>query len=140
MPRSCFYYTFYVAGKHVTIVAHSKAVELALLAAKELAGKGIEAEVINLRSLRPLDFNAIAKSVAKTHHLVAVEQGWPNCGIAADILARVMESETFFQLDQPAIRVTGADVPMPYAKSLEAAALPQPKDIVDVVNRLLKVK
>lgn len=111
-----------------------------MVAAKELAGKGIEAEVINLRSLRPLDFNAIAKSVAKTHHLVTVEQGWPGCGIGADILARVIESETFFQLDQPAVRVTGADVPMPYAKSLEAAALPQPKDVVEVVKKLLKVK
>lgn len=114
--------------------------ETSLIAAKELAGKGVEAEVINLRSLRPLDFTTIAKSVAKTHHLVTVEQGWPHCGVGADILARVMESETFFQLDQPAIRVTGADVPMPYAKSLEAAALPQPKDVVEVVNRLLKIK
>lgn len=107
------------------------------MAANELAGKGVEAEVINLRSLRPLDFEAIAKSVAKTHHLISVEQGWPVCGIGSDILARVMESSTFFELDQPAIRVTGADVPMPYTKSLEAAALPQPKDVVDVVNRLL---
>lgn len=131
---------FLFLGKHVTIVAHSKAVETALIAAKELAGKGIEAEVINLRSLRPLDFTTIAKSIGKTHHLVTVEQGWPNCGIGSDILARVMESETFFQLDQPAIRVTGADVPMPYAKSLEAAAIPQPQDVVAVVNKLLKVK
>lgn len=71
---------------------------------------------------------------------MTVEQGWPGCGIGADILARVIESETFFQLDQPAVRVTGADVPMPYAKALEAAALPQPKDVVEVVKKLLKVK
>ncbi|XP_072386315.1 pyruvate dehydrogenase E1 component subunit beta, mitochondrial [Diabrotica undecimpunctata] len=127
-------------GKHITFVAHSKAVELCLDAAKELAGKGIEAEVINLRSLRPLDTDTVAKSVSKTHHLISVELGWPTCGIGAEVLARIMETETFFQLDQPAIRITGADVPMPYAKSLEAAALPTPKDIVDATKKLLKVK
>ncbi|KAJ8945991.1 hypothetical protein NQ318_017107 [Aromia moschata] len=127
-------------GKHVTIIAHSKAVETSLEAAKELAGKGIEAEVINLRSLRPLDFDAIAKSVSKTNHLISVEQGWPTCGIGSEILARIMESETFFHLDQPAIRITGADVPMPYAKTLEAAALPTPKDVVEAAKKLLKVK
>lgn len=127
-------------GKHITLVAHSKAVELCLIAAKELSGKGIEAEVINLRSLRPLDIDTIAKSVSKTNHLISVEQGWPSCGIGAEVLARIMESETFFHLDQPAIRITGADVPMPYAKSLEMAALPVPKDIVDATKKLLKVK
>lgn len=130
----------FFTGKHVTLVAHSKAVETSLEAAKELAGKGIEAEVINLRSVRPLDFNTISASISKTHHLVTVEQGWPTCGIGAEILSRVMESEVFFQLDQPAIRVTGADVPMPYTKSLEIVALPQVKDVVDVVKKLLKVK
>ncbi|XP_028147978.1 pyruvate dehydrogenase E1 component subunit beta, mitochondrial [Diabrotica virgifera virgifera] len=127
-------------GKHITFVAHSKAVELCLDAAKELAGKGIEAEVINLRSLRPLDTDTVMKSVAKTHHLISVELGWPTCGIGAEILARIMETETFFHLDQPAIRITGADVPMPYAKSLEAAALPTAKDVVDATKKLLKVK
>ncbi|CAG9857502.1 unnamed protein product [Phyllotreta striolata] len=127
-------------GKHITLVAHSKAVELCLEAAKELSGKGIEAEVINLRTLRPLDVDTIAKSVSKTNHLISVEQGWPSCGIGAEILARIMESETFFHLDQPAIRLTGADVPMPYAKSLEAAAIPVAKDIVEAVKKLLKVK
>lgn len=81
------------AGNHVTLVAHSKAVELALEAANELAGKGIEAEVINLRSLRPLDTETILKSAAKTHHVVSVEQGWPTCGIGAEISARIMESK-----------------------------------------------
>lgn len=131
---------WFVTGKHITVVAHSKAVEIALDAAKELAGKGIEAEVINLRSLRPLDFKTIAQSVSKTNHLISVEQGWPTCGIGAEILARIMESEVFYHLDQPAIRVTGADVPMPYTKSLEAAALPQAKDVVEVAKKLLKVK
>ncbi|KAJ8919167.1 hypothetical protein NQ315_012153 [Exocentrus adspersus] len=127
-------------GKHITLVAHSKAVDISLEAAKELAGKGVEAEVINLRSLRPLDTDTVAQSVAKTNHLISVEQGWPTCGIGAEILARIMESETFFHLDQPAIRITGADVPMPYAKTLEIAALPQPKDVVEAAKKLLKIK
>ncbi|XP_015112348.1 pyruvate dehydrogenase E1 component subunit beta, mitochondrial [Diachasma alloeum] len=127
------------AGNHVTLVAHSKAVELALEAAKELAGKGIEAEVINLRSLRPLDTETIIKSVVKTHHVVTVEQGWPTCGIGAEIAARIMESDAFYHLDAPVIRVTGVDVPMPYTKSLEALALPEPKDIVLAVNKILGV-
>ncbi|KAF7272766.1 pyruvate dehydrogenase E1 beta subunit [Rhynchophorus ferrugineus] len=127
-------------GKHITITAHSKAVETALEGAKLLAGEGIEAEVINLRSLRPLDMESITKSVAKTNHLLSVEQGWPTCGIGAEILARLMESEIFYHLDQPAVRLTGADIPMPYTKSLEAAAIPRPEDVVDAVKRLLKVK
>nr|XP_023011538.1 pyruvate dehydrogenase E1 component subunit beta, mitochondrial [Leptinotarsa decemlineata] len=127
-------------GKHITIVAHSKAVETSLEAAKELAGKGIEAEVINLRSIRPLDTETIVKSVVKTNHLISVEQGWPTCGVGAEILARIMESEAFFHLDQPALRITGADVPMPYTKSLETACLPHAKDVVEAVKKLLKVK
>ncbi|XP_018323256.1 pyruvate dehydrogenase E1 component subunit beta, mitochondrial-like [Agrilus planipennis] len=124
-------------GTHVTIVSHSKGVETSLLAAKELQAIGIEAEVINLRSLRPLDFEAISNSVKKTNHLITVEQGWPSHGVGAEICARVMESDTFFHLDQPAIRVTGADVPMAYAKALEDASLPSPADIVDVAKRIL---
>lgn len=127
-------------GKHITLVGHSRAVETCLEAAKQLAGKGIEAEVINLRSIRPLDIETISKSVQKTNHLVAVEQGWPSFGICSEILARVMESEVFFHLDAPAQRVTGADVPMPYAKNLETAAIPVPNDVVLAVNRILKVK
>lgn len=80
-------------GKHVTLVAHSKAVELALDAANQLAGQGIEAEVINLRSLRPLDMKTIIQSIAKTNHCVTVEQGWPQHGIGAEISARIMESK-----------------------------------------------
>lgn len=127
-------------GKHITLVAHSKAVETALLAAEELAGKGIEAEVINLRSLRPLDTETIFKSVQKTNHLVTVEHGWPQGGIGAEISARVMEHETFYHLDAPVWRVTGIDAPMAYTKSLEAAAIPQPHDVVHAVNKVLGVK
>lgn len=127
-------------GKHVTIVSHSFAVQTALDAANELSAKGIEAEVINLRSLRPLDTETIFKSVQKTNHLVTVEQGWPQCGIGSEIVARIMEHETFYHLDAPVWRVTGADIPMPYTKSLEAAALPQPHDVVHAVNKVLGVK
>ncbi|KAH0951088.1 hypothetical protein HN011_002123 [Eciton burchellii] len=126
-------------GSHVTLVAHSKAVEDSLEAANELAGKGIEAEVINLRSLRPLDIDTIIRSVKKTKHLLTIEQGWPQCGIGAEISARIAESEAFYYLDAPVIRITGVDTPMPYAKSLETAALPQVKDIVDAVNKVLRV-
>ncbi|XP_033357983.1 pyruvate dehydrogenase E1 component subunit beta, mitochondrial [Bombus vosnesenskii] len=124
-------------GKHVTLVAHSKAVEEALAAANELAGKGIEAEVINLRSLRPLDIDTIIQSIVKTNHCLTVEQGWPHCGIGAEISAKISESEAFYHLDAPVIRVTGVDAPMPYAKSLEIACLPQTSDIVFAVNKVL---
>lgn len=95
-------------GKHVTIVAHSRPVEAALGAANELSGNGIEAEVINLRSIRPLDVETIFKSVQKTNHLVTVEGGWPQSGIGSEICARIMEHETFFHLDAPVMRVTGS--------------------------------
>jgi pyruvate dehydrogenase E1 component beta subunit len=85
--------TNFVAGSHITVVAHSRAVELSLDAAKELAGEGVECEVINLRSIRPLDEETIVKSVIKTNHLVTVEQGWPQCGIGSEICARIMESK-----------------------------------------------
>ena len=87
-------FCFIFSGKHVTIVAHSKAVEISLDAAKILAGEGIESEVINLRSLRPLDEESIVKSVAKTNHIVSVEQGWPHCGLGAEIIARISESKS----------------------------------------------
>ncbi|XP_059045695.1 pyruvate dehydrogenase E1 component subunit beta, mitochondrial isoform X2 [Achroia grisella] len=125
------------AGDHVTVVCAGRTTETALQAANELAGKGIECEVINLRSLRPLDFDTIAESVRKTHHLITVEQGWPNCGVGAEICARVMESASFFELDAPAWRVTGADVPMPYAAALEARALPAPHHVVAAAAAVL---
>ncbi|KAM3959959.1 pyruvate dehydrogenase E1 beta subunit [Aphomia sociella] len=124
-------------GQHVSVVCAGRATETALQAANELAAQGIECEVINLRSLRPLDFDTIAQSIAKTHHLITVEQGWPNCGIGSEICARVMESPSFFELDAPAWRVTGADVPMPYATSLEARALPRAGDVVAAAAAVL---
>jgi len=127
-------------GDHVTLVAYSKGVQLALEAAEALAGKGINAEVINLRSLRPLDVETLKKSVKKTHRLVTVEQGWPICGIGAELIAQVVESDTFDYLDSPIYRVTGADIPMPYAQHLEAGALPTTQDVVRMVNKTINRK
>ncbi|CAL8100028.1 unnamed protein product [Orchesella dallaii] len=128
------------AGNHVTLIAHSRAVQTSLEAAKELSGSGIDAEVINLRTLRPLDMDTILTSLAKTHHIVMVEQGWPTAGIGAEISARISESNAFFQLDAPILRVSGADIPMPYAKTLEGASIPQAQDVVRAVKTMLNQK
>lgn len=127
-------------GTHATIVTYCKGVGLALDAAKELSKAGIEVEVINLRSLRPLDFETVKQSVMKTHHLVTVDNGWPFGNIGAEISAQVSESEAFDYLDAPIYRVTGVDVPMPYAAHLETAAQPAPADIVKMVKKSLNVK
>jgi pyruvate dehydrogenase E1 component beta subunit len=117
------------AGRHVTITAFSRMVKLALQAAEELAKIGIEAEIVDLRSLRPFDIETVAASVKKTNRIVAVEEGWPFAGIGAEIAARVME-ECFDWLDAPVKRVAGKDVPLPYAANLERLAVPQVEDIV----------
>ncbi|XP_023169246.1 pyruvate dehydrogenase E1 component subunit beta, mitochondrial isoform X1 [Drosophila hydei] len=124
-------------GKDITIVAHSKAVETALLSAAELAKKGIEAEIINLRSIRPLDMQTIFNSVRKTHHLITVENGWPQHGVGAEICARFMEDQAFFELDAPVWRCCGVDVPMPYAKTLELNALPREPDVTAAALKVL---
>ena len=116
-------------GKDVTITAFSICVGHALEAAEKLAAEGIDAEVINLRSLRPLDTATIVNSVQKTNRLVSVEEGWPSSGIGAEIAARMME-EAFDYLDAPVKRVTGEDVPMPYAANLEALTLPNADKVV----------
>jgi len=126
-------------GSHITLAAHSKGVAVALQAAEELAGEGVECEVVNLRSLRPLDSATIERSVQRTRHLVTVELGWPQCGIGAEICARIMESPTFHHLEAPVMRVTGVDVPMPYAKALEDACNPQAKDVVRAVKATLNI-
>ena len=117
------------SGGDVTIVAFSLMVGYALQAAEILAGEGIEAEVINLRSLRPLDTETVIESLKKTNRLVCVEEGWAAAGIGAEIAAQVME-HGFDYLDAPVARVAGADVPMPYAANLEKLSLPQPEDVV----------
>ncbi|KAK3103491.1 hypothetical protein FSP39_019595 [Pinctada imbricata] len=125
--------------KHVTLVSHSRYVGHCLEAANELAGKGVECEVINLRTLRPLDEAPIIQSVMKTNHLVTVEGGWPQSGIGAEICAKIVESPAFNYLDAPILRVTGADVPTPYAKTLEDCAFPQTFNIVSSVKKVLNI-
>ncbi|KAI8901839.1 thiamine diphosphate-binding protein [Globomyces pollinis-pini] len=127
-------------GSDITIVAHSLAVGLAVDAAKELEAKGIKAEVINLRTIRPLDIDTIIASVKKTNHLVTVEGGWPQFGVGSEIVAQIMESDAFNYLDAPVYRVTGADIPTPYAANLEQFAFPQAHNIVDTVLKSLNKK
>jgi pyruvate dehydrogenase E1 component beta subunit len=120
-------------GKHVTLVAWSNGMTYALKAADELAKENIEAEVIDLRTLRPLDTDTIIESVKKTGRIVTVEEGWQQCGVAAEISARVVE-QAFDWLDAPPVRVSGKDVPMPYAANLEKLALPTVADVVAAVK------
>lgn len=122
-------------GKDVTLVAYSIMVGVALEAAEKLAEQGIEAEVINLRSLRPLDTATIIESVGKTHRVVSVEEGWPVAGIGAEICAIICEN-AFDELDAPPARVCGLDIPLPYASNLEKLALPQPDWVVEAVRKL----
>ena len=122
-------------GKDVTIVSYSIGVGLALEAAEELAGEGIEAEVIDLRTLRPLDKDAILTSLAKTNRLIIAEEGWPTCSIASEIMAICME-EGFDHLDAPVLRVTDEDVPLPYAANLERAALIDAPRIVAAAKKV----
>ncbi|XP_068665671.1 pyruvate dehydrogenase E1 component subunit beta-1, mitochondrial [Aristolochia californica] len=121
-------------GKHVTITAFSKMVGYALKAAEELSKDGVSAEVINLRSIRPLDRATINASVRKTNKLVTVEEGFPQHGVGAEICASVVE-ESFEYLDAPVERIADADVPMPYAANLERMAVPQVEDIVRAAKR-----
>lgn len=117
------------SGKDVTITAFSLMVKYALEAAEILAQEGIEAEVIDLRTLRPLDSATIVGSVKKTNRLVCVEEGWSYAGIGSEIAAQIME-QAFDYLDAPVARITGADVPLPYAANLEKLSLPQVEQIV----------
>ena len=120
-------------GKDVTIVSFSIGMTYALKAAEELAGEGIEAEVIDLRTLRPMDTDTIIESVKKTGRAVTVEEGWPQSGIGAEIAACIME-QAFDWLDAPVTRVSGKDVPMPYAANLEKLALPSVADVVEAAK------
>jgi pyruvate dehydrogenase E1 component beta subunit len=124
------------AGTDVTITAFSLMVQRALEAADELAKEGISAEVINLRTIRPLDTAAIVQSVKKTNRLVSVEEGWPFAGIGSELAALMME-EAFDWLDAPVARVSGVDVPLPYAANLERIALPHADNIVEAAKKVL---
>jgi pyruvate dehydrogenase E1 component beta subunit len=121
------------AGNDVTLVAWSMGMTYALKAAEELAKDGIEAEVIDLRTLRPMDSDTIVQSVMKTGRCVTVEEGWPQNGLGAEIAARVM-IDAFDYLDAPVTRVSAEDVPMPYAANLEKLALPSVPKVVDAVK------
>jgi pyruvate dehydrogenase E1 component beta subunit len=120
-------------GNHVTLVSFSIGMTYALKAAEELAKKHINAEVIDLRTIRPMDTQTIIESVKKTGRLVTIEEGWPQSGVGAEISARVME-HAFDYLDAPVLRVTGKDVPMPYAANLEKLALPSVSEIIEAVK------
>jgi pyruvate dehydrogenase E1 component beta subunit len=116
-------------GKDVTLVAHSICVGLILEAAEKLAAEGIDVELIDLRTLRPLDTETVIASVKKTNRIVTVEQGWPVCSIGSEICS-VVASEAFDYLDAPPTKITGKDVPMPYAANLEKLALPSVDDVI----------
>jgi pyruvate dehydrogenase E1 component beta subunit len=121
------------AGSDVTIVAWSMGMSYALKAAEELAGDGIEAEVIDLRTLKPMDTDTIIASVQKTGRAVTVEEGWAQSGVGAEIAARIME-RAFDYLDAPVARVTGKEVPMPYAANLEKLALPSVAEVIEAAK------
>jgi pyruvate dehydrogenase E1 component beta subunit len=123
-------------GTDVTVICHSKTVVPALKAADQLVAQGVSAEVVDLRSLRPLDETAILASVAKTHRAVVAEEGWPHCGIGAQVVD-LIQRDAFDDLDAPVQRVTQADVPMPYNKQLERLAKPSPEKIVAAARRVL---
>jgi pyruvate dehydrogenase E1 component beta subunit len=122
-------------GKDVTIVSYSIGVGVSLEAAETLAGEGIDAEVIDLRTLRPLDRQTVLKSLAKTNRMVVVEEGWPTCSISSEIMAICME-DGFDDLDAPVTRVTDEDVPLPYAANLEKLALIDAARVVEAVRKV----
>ena len=125
-------------GEHVTIVANAIMVHKSLEAAEILAAEGISAEVIDLRSLRPMDYSTLIKSVCKTTRLVCVYEGTKELGIGTEVSAAIAESEAFYRLDAPILRLGGADCPLPYNPDLERAAVPQVPDIVAAARRTVR--
>ncbi|MHB1082183.1 MAG: alpha-ketoacid dehydrogenase subunit beta [Prosthecobacter sp.] len=124
-------------GTDVTLLTYGASLQKSLSAAAKLAEEGIRAEVVDLRVLRPLDDATILRSVAKTHRVLIVDEGWRSGGISAEISARIME-QAFYELDRPVQRVCAAEVPIPYAKHLELAALPQVESIIAAVQNLVR--
>ena len=123
-------------GTDLSILTYGSSLFRVLDAAETLAMAGIEAEVVDLRTLRPLDDETIMQSVAKTHRVLIVDEGWRSGGISAEISARIME-QAFYELDQPVDRLCGAEVPMPYPKHLEEVAMPLAPDVVAAVQRMM---
>jgi pyruvate dehydrogenase E1 component beta subunit len=124
-------------GQDVTIITYSKGLELSMKAAEELAKEGIQAEIIDLRCLRPLDMEPVLESFKKTNRAVVVEEGWKSYGVGSEIVARIYE-EAFDYLDAPVKRVAQKEVPLPYNRTLEQAALPQVEDVIAAVKEVLK--
>jgi pyruvate dehydrogenase E1 component beta subunit len=125
-------------GTDVTLLCYGGTLPTTLAAAEELAASGIDAEVVDLRTLRPLDDATITASVRKTHRAVVVDEGWRSGSLSAEVSARLSE-QCFFDLDAPVARVCSAEVPMPYAKHLEEAALPQAGDVVEAAVQVVGV-
>ena len=123
-------------GKDVTIVTYSKMLQISLKAAKQLEAEGIEAEVIDLRTLRPLDMDPVYESFKRTNRAVVVEEGWRSYGVGAEVAARIYE-ECFDYLDAPVARVAQKEVPLPYSAELEKSAIPNSNDVVAAVKALL---
>ncbi|MBN8626886.1 MAG: alpha-ketoacid dehydrogenase subunit beta [Planctomycetes bacterium] len=123
-------------GRDATLVTYGAGLHKSLAAAETLAAEGVDVEVLDLRVLRPLDDATIIESIGKTHRALVVDDGWRSGGISAEIAARIME-QAFFELDAPVARLCGAEVPMPYSKHLELAALPQPETIAETVRKLV---
>ncbi len=124
-------------GRDVSLITYGGCLPKALAAAATLAGRGLDAEVLDLRTLRPLDDAAIRASVAKTHRAVVVDEGWRSGSLAAEVVARIVEG-AFYELDAPPVRVCSEEVPIPYAKAQEEAALPQPEKIVAAAERVVR--
>ena len=123
-------------GKDVTIVTYSKGLEISMKAAEELARDGIESEIVDLRSLRPLDMGPVIESFRKTNRAVIVEEGWKSFGVGAEVSSRIYE-QAFDYVDAPVVRVAQKEVPLPYNRALEQSALPQPVDVVAAVREVL---
>jgi pyruvate dehydrogenase E1 component beta subunit len=123
-------------GQDVTIVTYSKMLEISTKAADELAKQGIQAEIVDLRSLRPLDMDPVIESVKKTNRVVTVEEGWRSFGVGSEITARIYE-QAFDYLDAPVKRVAQIEVPLPYNRALEQSALPQVDDVIKAVKEVL---
>jgi pyruvate dehydrogenase E1 component beta subunit len=123
-------------GSDVSIITHGKMIHVALQAAAKLEKDGVQADVLDLRSIRPLDMDAILTSVAKTNRVVYLEEGWPYAGTGAQVVSMIQE-EAFDELDAPILRVTQADIPMPYAKNLEILAKPSADRVVEACNKVL---
>jgi pyruvate dehydrogenase E1 component beta subunit len=123
-------------GGDVTLICHSKTVSVALKAAEQLEAEGVNAEVVDLRTIRPLDSDTLLRSVAKTHRCVVVEEGWSFAGVGAQVVD-IVQREIFDELDAPVLRVTGADVPMPYNKHLEKAAKADPAKVIEAVKKVM---